>query len=63
MLRSKDAYNPDEEVYVDDQGCENCIYFCDWDADAGNGCKNYGRPEYEKQPACGWCCDWKGRRT
>ena len=50
-------------MYVYDQCCENCIFYCDWDIDAENGCKNYDRPDYEKHPACGWCCDWKGKHT
>ena len=33
------------------------------DEDEENGCKNYDRPDYEKHPACGWCCDWKGKRS
>ena len=62
MLRSRDAYVPEEELYVYDQCCENCIYYCNWDEDEENGCKNYDRPEYEKCPICDWCCDWKGKR-
>ncbi len=50
-------------MYVYDQCCENCIFYCDWDIDAENGCKNYDRPDYEKHPVCGWCCDWKGKHT
>ena len=61
MLRSRDAYVPEEELYVYDQCCENCVFFCDWDEDEENGCKNYARPGYEKRPAGGWCCDWKGK--
>ena len=62
MLRSRDAYVPEEELYVYDQCCENCIYYCNWDEDEENGCKNYDRPDYEKHPAGGWCCDWRGKR-
>ena len=62
MLRSRDAYVPEEELYVYDQCCENCIFYCDWDEDEENGCKNYDRPDYEKHPAGGWCCDWRGKR-
>lgn len=62
MLRSREAYVPEEELYVYDQCCENCVFYCDWDIEEENGCKNYDRPEYEKYPYCGWCCDWKGKR-
>ena len=63
MLRSRSDYVPEEEMYVDDQCCENCFFYCDRDIDAENGCKNYDRPDYEKHPVCGWCCDWKGKHT
>lgn len=56
-------YNYEREVYVDDQCCQNCRYWCDWDPDGSqNGCKNYGREDYEQKPANNWCMDWKGER-
>ena len=51
----------DEELYVYDQCCENCRFYCDWDDDEHNGCKNYGREDYKQYPQSHWCCDWKGR--
>ena len=56
------GYREDEEMYVYDQSCDNCRFYCDWDDEENNGCRNYGRPDYEKYPRSHWCCDWKGRR-
>lgn len=55
------GYREDEELYVYDQCCENCRFYCDWDDDEHNGCKNYGREDYQQHPQSHWCCDWKGR--
>ena len=61
--RSRGGYREDEELYVYDQSCSNCRYYCDWDDDEEyNGCRNYRRPDYQKYPESSWCCDWKGRR-
>ena len=55
-------YGYEKEVYVDDQCCVNCRYWCSWDPlESGNGCKNYGREDYERKPRSRWCVDWKGR--
>ena len=63
MLRRREDYEPEnEEVYVYDQRCENCVYYCDWGCEEDHGCKYYDRPEYEKYPACDWCCDWTDKR-
>ena len=65
IICRRDSYDDydhsNDELYVYDQCCENCIYYCDWDEDEENGCKNYNRPDYEKTPAGNWCCDWKGK--
>ena len=53
-------YRSDEEMYVDDQNCQNCRFYCDWDDDEHNGCKLYDRPDYKQYPPTNWCCDWKG---
>ena len=56
---SEEGY--EREVYVDDQCCQNCRYWCDWDPmERYNGCKNYGREDYERKPKSRWCVDWKG---
>ena len=56
-------YRADEEMYVYDQCCQNCRYWCDWDFDnSQNGCKNYSREDYERKPESNWCVDWKGKR-
>ena len=67
MSRSRDdayraAYRPDGELYVYDQFCDNCRFYCDWDDEEHNGCKNYDRPDYEQYPQSNWCCDWKSKR-
>ena len=64
MPRNKyrDGYREDEEMYVYDQSCENCRFYCDWDDKENNGCKNFSREDYEQYPKTHWCCDWKGRR-
>ena len=58
MLRSRDAYVPEEELYVYDQCCENCRFYCESDDnddfDEENGCKNYGREDYERRPPSHW---------
>lgn len=55
-------YNYEREVYVDDQCCQNCRYWCDWDPDESqNGCKKYGREDYEQKPVSNWCMDWQGK--
>lgn len=56
------GYRSDEELYVYDQCCQNCRYYCDWDEDEYNGCKNYGRPDYKQYEDTDWCVDWKGKR-
>lgn len=58
--RYSSGYRDDEELYVYDQCCQNCRYYCDWDDEENNGCKNYGREDYLRHPASEWCCDWKG---
>lgn len=59
------GYREDEELYVYDQCCENCRFYCESDDnddfDEASGCKNYGREDYERRPPSHWCCDWKGR--
>lgn len=58
--RSAGSYEP--EVYVDDQCCRNCRYWCDWDPDESrNGCKDYSREDYVQKPENCWCVDWKDR--
>lgn len=60
MMR-RDDYVPEEELYVYDQCCENCRYWCGWDPEEEKrGCKKYSRPDYERMPAGRWCVDWKG---
>ncbi len=55
-------YGYEKEIYVDDQCCGNCRYWCSWEPmESGNGCKNYGREDYERKPRSQWCVDWKGR--
>lgn len=57
------GYRDDEEMYVYDQCCQNCRYYCDWDPEKElNGCKNYGREDYKQHEETGWCMDWKGKR-
>jgi hypothetical protein len=56
------GYREDEELYVYDQSCENCRFYCDWDDKEHNGCKNFSREDYEQYPRTHWCCDWKGKR-
>ena len=60
-MRGISAGNTDDELYVYDQCCRNCRYYCDWDSPEENGCKLYGRPDYEQYPENSWCFDWKGR--
>ena len=48
-----DYDHSDQELYVDDQCCENCRYFC------GNGCGNVNREDYNPDPDIHWCEDWK----
>ena len=64
LLRRRDEYQPEvKEVYVYDQCCGNCMYYCDWDMEKDKiGCKYYDRPDYERKPKSGWCCDWKEKR-
>ena len=60
----RDEYDrSDEEMYVYDQCCENCRYYCDWEDEENNGCKHYSRPDYQQHPPSHWCCDWKGKRA
>ncbi len=56
------GYRSDEDMYVYDQSCQNCRYYCDWDEEDQNGCKNYEREDYEQHPRSNWCCDWKRKR-
>ena len=55
-------YREDEELYVYDQCCENCRYYCDWGEWYERGCKLFDRPDYEQYPKDHWCCDWKRAR-
>ena len=59
--RTRSDYRSDEEMYVYDQCCQNCRYYCDWDDQKHNGCKNLGREDYEQYPKSNWCLDWKGK--
>ena len=52
----------DEEMYVYDQCCENCRYYCGWGEKRDRGCKLYSRDEYERFPKTHWCYQWKGER-
>ena len=65
VLRNNDfrEYREDEELYVYDQSCQNCRYYCDWDDKEHNGCKYFSREDYEQYPRSNWCCDWRGRRS
>ena len=56
-----DAYEPEEELYVYDQCCENCRYYADY-CESESGCRNVDREDYEVRPKTHWCCDWKGKR-
>ena len=39
VLRNNDfrGYREDEELYVYDQSCQNCRYYCDWDDKGRHG--------------------------
>lgn len=53
----------ENELYVDDQCCQNCRFWCGWDPEEkNNGCKNYGREDYERKPEANWCYEWRGKR-
>ena len=52
----------DEEMYVCDQSCENCRYYCGWGEEGQKGCKFYTRDDYERFPKTHWCYQWKGIR-
>ena len=54
------GYREDEEMYVYDQSCDNCRYYCDWECREENGCRNFSREDYEQYPESHWCCDWRG---
>ena len=55
-----DGYDTDEEMYVYDQCCENCRYYCGWGEKSQRGCKFYARDDYERFPKSHWCYQWKG---
>ena len=54
------GYRDDEEIYVYDQSCENCRYYCGWGEEGQRGCKFYTRDDYERFPKSHWCYQWKG---
>ena len=57
-----DGYRAEEEMYVFDQCCQNCRYYCDYGDEDEIGCKYKRRDDYEQHPASNWCVDWrKGR--
>ena len=57
-----DGYDTDEEMYVYDQCCENCRYYCSWGEKSQRGCKFYARDDYERFPKSHWCYQWKGKK-
>ena len=58
----EDGYDTDEEMYVYDQCCENCRYYCGWGEERQRGCKLYTRDDYERFPKTRWCYQWKGKK-
>ena len=36
--RYRDYYEENEEMYVYDQSCENCRYYCGWGEEGQRGC-------------------------
>ena len=50
----EDYDHSDQELYVDDQCCDNCRYF------NGGICNKYDREDYEEEPESGWCDEWRG---
>ena len=58
--RYRDYYEENEEMYVYDQSCENCRYYCGWGEEGQRGCKFYTRDDYERFPKSHWCYQWKG---
>ena len=60
--RSYDGFCADEEMYVYDQCCENCRYYCGWGEERQRGCKLYTRDDYERFPKTRWCYQWKGKK-
>ena len=59
---SYDGFGADEEMYVYDQCCENCRYYCGWGEERQRGCKLYTRDDYERFPKSRWCYQWKGKK-
>ena len=59
---SYDGFGTDEEMYVYDQCCENCRYYCGWGEEKQRGCKLYTRDDYERFPKSRWCYQWKGKK-
>ena len=60
--RYRDYYEENEEMYVYDQSCENCRYYCGWGEEGQRDCKFYTRDDYERFPKSHWCYQWKGIR-
>lgn len=58
----RDGFGTDEEMYVYDQCCENCRYYCGWGEERQRGCKLYTRDDYERFPKSRWCYQWKGKK-
>lgn len=58
----RDGFGADEEMYVYDQCCENCRYYCGWGEERQRGCKLYTRDDYERFPKSRWCYQWKGKK-
>ncbi len=56
------GYREDEELYVYDQCCENCRYYCDWEDERQKGCRYYARDDYERMPETHWCYQWRGKK-
>ena len=58
----RDGFGADEEMYVYDQCCENCRYYCGWGEERQRGCKLYTRDDYERFPKTRWCYQWNGKK-
>jgi len=56
------GYREDEELYVYDQCCENCRYYCDWEDERQKGYRYYARDDYERMPETHWCYQWRGKK-
>lgn len=57
-----DEYEPEEEIYVYDQCCKNCIYFRQ--SAYGSECVHPEHDEFDCPADDGsdWCDLWKGKR-